>query len=292
MRALALLGAVWSVVLRVRRDQLALLSAAVAFYALLALFPGLLALVSLYGLLANPHDVEALIERTAVVLPSNVNALLASQLADIIQRAPTKLGISVVLSVLVALWTTSSGMAALMRSVRYAHRLPQLNLFTLRLRAMALTLGTLAFGVLMLVLLVVVPIVLANPRVPLGLAEATRELLDDLRWPTLVVVFSSGVLVIYRSAGAGGRSIASSLPGVLISTLLWLLSSYFFTRYVEGFPSYNRAYGAIGAVVVLEVWLFLTAFCTLLGAELNAAIEEHRAGRMPVRDVLEIPVDG
>jgi membrane protein len=291
VRTRELLKTCFDVVVRVRRDQLSLLSAAVAFYALLALFPLLLALVSLYGLLANPHDVEALIERTALVLPSSANSLLASQLADIIQRAPTKLGISVLVSVLVALWTTSSGMAALMRAVRYAHRLPQLALLTLRVRAIALTLGTLAFGVLMMTLLVIVPIVLSSPRLPIEIATATKELVDLLRWPTLIVVFSTGVLVIYRSAGAGTVSVLGTLPGVLISTTLWLAASYLFTRYVEGFASYNQTYGAIGAVVVLEIWLFMTAFCTLLGAELNAAIAHHRDGRLPSKDVLEVPVE-
>lgn len=290
MRTRELLKAVFAVVTRVRRDQLALLSAAVAFYALLALFPLLLALVSLYGLLADPHDVEALIERTGLVLPASANSLLASQLDDIIQRAPTKLGISVAVSVLVALWTTSGGMAAMMRAVRYAHRLPQLTVLNLRMRAIALTMGTLGFGVVMMTLLIVVPIVLASPRIPIGLAFATRELLALLRWPTLVVVFASGVLVIYRSAGAGKLSVAESLPGVLISTTLWLVSSFLFTLYVEGFASYNQTYGAIGAVVVLEIWLFMTAFCTLLGAELNAAIAHHREGRPFTSDVLDAPL--
>lgn len=270
-----------------RRDQLSLLSAAVAFYALLALFPALIGLVSLYGLLADPSNVEAVVDRTGSVLPPNANALVAAQLHDIIKRAPTGLGLSFFIALVLAMWTTSTGVVALLRAVRYAHRVPPLAFVALRGRALLLTLATQVFGVALLVLLVVVPVFLSSPVVPESVSVASRVMIAATRWPTLILLFGAGVYVVYRTAdvGVGAKAL---LPGVFVATVLWILSSYGFTTYVEGFASYNRTYGTLGAVVVLQMWLFLTAFSTLVGAELNAAITDVRNGAPVTTNAFEV----
>jgi membrane protein len=140
--------------------------------------------------------------------------------------------------------------------------------------ALLLTVGAILFGVITLILIAALPALLGN----LGLSELARNLVSYLRWPLLVVVIMLALAVIYRFAPSRERPQWQWVTwGAVAATLLWLIGSVAFSIYVSNFGNYNKTYGSMGAVVILLLWLYLSAYVVLLGAELNAETEHQTA---------------
>ena len=258
---------------QIKSDSVSILAGGVAFYSVLALFPAMVALLSIYGLLSDPADVTRQINDLSAGLPDEVRRLLVDQLQSVASTSSSSLTFGLVFSVLAATWAASKGMKALMEAINVAYDEDETRGFVkVRLVAYGFTVG----GVLLVVLTVFA--ITALPALGEHLGPAGRLTASIVRWPVLAVVMLLGLAVIYRYAPA--RSDARwqwVTPGSLTAGLLWVLGSVLFAVYVNNFGSYNDTYGSIGAVVVLMLWLYLTAFVGLLGAELNG--EAERAGR-------------
>jgi membrane protein len=253
----------------VKRDQVPLLSAGVAFYALLSLFPAIIAIVSVYGLVANPDTVRRQIEQSSKLLPAGTTRIVRDQIAQITGGAGRALSLALVLSILTALWSASSGMKALITGVNMAYGEPQRRGF-LKLRGLALlvTLGAMVVATVALALLVGLPAVASH------LPTVVRLVLVIGRWPLLAALVAVGLAVLYRLAPDRDQPRWSWLSwGSAAATLLWIVASVGFSFYASHVGNYNRTYGALGGIVILLFWLFLSAFAVLVGAELNAEME-------------------
>jgi membrane protein len=257
----------------IKQDKVPMMSAAVAFYALLALVPALVAMVSLYGLVADPADVDRQVDDWLGSAPAEVRELVATQLSSITEDAGSAVGVGVVLGLLVALWSASSGMAHLVEAVNVAYDEEETRRWVVRrLLAIALTVGATLFVVVSVGLIAVLPALLDDA----GLGTAGRVLADVLRWVGLIAGMMVALSVVYRYApdrdNPRWRWVS---PGAIVATVVWLLASAAFSIYTANFAKYNETYGSLGAVVVVMLWLFLTSLSVILGAEINAELERQ-----------------
>lgn len=258
----------------VKSDSVSILAGGVAFYSVLAIFPAMVALLSIYGLLSDPADVTRQINDLSAGLPNEVRRLIVDQLQAVASTSSSSLTAGLVFSVLAALWAASKGMKALMEAINVAYDEDETRGFVkVRVLAYGFTVGA--------VLLVVTTVfaITALPALGEHLGAAGRITASVVRWPILTAVMLLGLAVIYRFAPARENARWQWVtPGSLVAGLLWVVGSVLFAVYVNNFGSYNDTYGSIGAVVVLMLWLYLTAFVVLLGAELNGEAE-RQAGR-------------
>jgi membrane protein len=256
-----------------RYDDVPLLAAGVAFFALLALVPTLVALVSMYGLVADPSDIESNIEGVMSAAPVEVQELVSSQLSTIVDTEPTGLQLGAVAGLLVALWSASSGTKNLMGAINRAYdETDERGFVRLRGLALGLTVAAIVVASAAVAGLIVLPNALDS-----GGAEGTvRMILLIGRWPLFAVIALAALAVLYRWApdrnDAQWRWVS---PGALLATGVWLVASVGFSIYTANFGNYNETYGALGAVVVVMLWLFITAFVIIAGAELNAELERQ-----------------
>lgn len=259
---------------RIARLNVSMVAAGVAFYAMLAIFPGLIAVVAVYALVSDPNQVGQQISPVVRTLPPDVGNLLTDQLRDAVAANHGGLTAGLVASLLGTLWAASGGVNALTRGLTIILDTPPAR-SPLRQRAVsvALTLGALVAAAVALALITVFPVVLGH----VGLGRAGRVGAEVLRWLLLLVLVGAALAMVYRMAGdaRGGRRLVTW--GVGLAVVVWILGSVGFTVYVSNFSRYNRTYGSLAAVVVLLLWLYLSSFAILLGAVLDAELAARRA---------------
>jgi len=267
----------WQVVRRAFKessaDNVPILAAGVAFFAFLAIFPAMIAAITLYGIFADPETVAAQVRDLSAALPEQAQPILADQLQSVASASGGALGIGLVVSLLAAVWSASSGTGNLLKAINIAYDEDESRGF-LKVRglALALTLGAIVFLLLTLALVAVVPVVLnVLPLGPVGTILA-----QVLRWVLLVALVVAALAVTYRVAPDRDQPRFSWVTtGSLVATVLWIIGSIAFSLYVNNFGSYNKTYGAIAGVVVLMLWLYLSSYIVLLGAEINAESERQ-----------------
>lgn len=255
------------------KDNLSLVAAGVAFYAMLALFPAIAALISIYGLLADPAQLQSQIGEVSGVLPGEARSIIQSQLSKVVAGAGGALSLGAVAGLLVALWSASKGMKGLIQALNISYGEDESRSF-LKLNAISLllTASGLLFFILALTAVVAMPALLDN----LGLPDAVMWTVSIARWPLLAIAGMLALAVLYRYGPDRDkprwRWVSWGSAGATVS---WLAASLLFSLYVSQFGKYNETYGTLGAVVILLTWLFLTAYVVLLGAELNAEMERQ-----------------
>ncbi|MGC2409271.1 MAG: YihY/virulence factor BrkB family protein [Methyloceanibacter sp.] len=270
--------AIWWTILthtwrRVGKDNLSALAAATAFYALLSIFPMLAAVVSLYGLVADPSLVERQVAALEGILPPEAVKLVATWLQALVQGPPARFGVGLLVSVLLALWSAWSATGMLMTAVNLCYGEEEKRSFVrFNLRALALSAGLAFLGGLALVL---VAVLAALDLLPMP--EAWHDVITLVRWPVLAGIVMLMLAILYRYAPD------QQVPrwqwiswGSAVATALWILGSVAFTTYVTKVGSYDKTYGSLGAIIILLLWFYLSAYVTLIGAELNAEMERQR----------------
>jgi membrane protein len=259
----------------VKRDDVPLLAAGVAFFALLALVPSLVALVSLYGLVADPADIQRNVDDILAAAPQEVRDLVESQLSSIVDSSPQGLRLGALAGLVVALWSASSGMKHLIAALNRAYHEEETRRF-LRLRGLALllTIGAVLGLLVVLAAVVVVPNSLSGE----GSMGVLRAVVLVVQWPLLAAgaMVALGMLYRYAPDRAEPRWNWVS-PGAVVATLVWMLASVGFSVYVANFGRYNETYGALGTVVVVMLWLYISAYVAIAGAVLNAELEHQTA---------------
>jgi membrane protein len=259
----------------VKDDNVSLLAAGVAFYAMLAIFPAIIAVVTVYGMVADPDQVQSQVGEFAKSLPSGADELLTEQLTNVAGAGRQALSIGLVVSLLALLWSVSSGVQGLIKSLNVIYDERETRGFVkLRGLSLLLTIGAIVVTVVVLALITVFPGVIDN----FGLGQAGQVAASIARWVVLAVLVLIALGVVYRLAPdrANPRWRWVSL-GAVVALVLWLLGSVGFSYYVDNFGNYNQTYGALAAVIVLLLWLFLSAFAVLLGAEFDAETERQTA---------------
>jgi membrane protein len=277
----------WFAVLRrvkaeVKEDNVTLLAAGVAFYAMLAIFPAIIALVTIWGMVADPDQVESQVGEFAKSLPSGADQLITEQLEAVAGAGRQALSVGLAISLLAVLWSASGGVQGLIRSLNLVYDERETRGFVkLRGLSLLLTLGAILVAVVALTLIAVFPAFVES----LDLGQAGELAASIGRWVILAAVVLVSLAVLYRNAPdrASPRWRWVSW-GTVVALALWLLGSVGFSWYVDNFGNYNQTYGALAAVIILLLWLFLSAFAVLLGAELDAEIE-----RQTVRDTTTGP---
>jgi membrane protein len=256
-------------------DNVSMLAGGVAFFAFLAIFPALIAAITIYGLIADPAQVAEQVQQFAAALPQDVQPLIADQLNAVVSSSTGALGLGLVVSVAAALWSASSGTSNLMTAVNLAYDERETRGFVkTRAIALLLTLGAIAFVLVTLTLVAVVPPVLEA----LQLGVIGTVIAQTVRWALLVLLVIVALAVVYRiGPDRDAPKIRWVSTGSVVAAALWIIGSLGFSLYVNNFGSYNKTYGALAGVVVLLLWLYLTSYIVLLGAEINSESERQTA---------------
>jgi membrane protein len=277
--ASGLIGIAVAILHRIGRDNISILAAGVAFYAFVAIPSSLAVIVALYGLAFNPSAVEQLIAAMVWVLPLDVITIISGYLKTIAANPPAQLSTSLIIGFVAAIWGAQSGTSSLISALNVAYEEREdRGLISFYATSFVITLGTVVFAALALILIGAVPAVLAR----LPWENVSTAIAAALRWPVTCVLVGAALAGLYRYAPArAGRARNWGLRGVLFATLAWIAASALFSFYVRAFATYDRTFGPLGAVVVLLLWLYLTIFVVLVGAELNAEVESRLKARAP-----------
>lgn len=265
----------WRVVHEVLDDRVTLIAAGVTFYLLLAMFPALAALVSLYGLFADPLTMSEHLGKLAVVLPPGAFDIVSEQIRSLAERRDSALGITFFIGLAVALWSTHSGTLTLFDAMNVAYEeREKRSLVRLNLIALCFTICAIITAIILIALVAVMPILLSF----LGLDRFQEQMALVLRWPMLLAVVVATILAVYRFGPSREPARLRWMTwGVLMTISVWFLMSLGFSVYLEHFANYNATYGTLGALIGFLVWTWLSVAILIVGAELNAELEHQTA---------------
>ena len=265
----------WRTYTQIGDDRLLAVAAGAVFYMLLALFPAITALVSLYGLLADPATINDHLLLLQGVMPEAAIGIVKEQVTRLAQTSNGALGLGFFFGLALALWSANAGMKAIIDALNVVYDEREKRGFVnLTLVALSFTLGGIAFIIVALAAVVLFPLVLAW----IGFESRSGELVAILRWPALlvIVVLALGVLYRYGPSRTPARWQWLSI-GTVLAALAWLAVSALFSWYLANFGHYDATYGSLGAAIGLMMWLWLSVIVLLIGAELNAEVEHQTA---------------
>ena len=254
--------------------NMGLIAAGVAFYGMLAFFPGIAAMISLWGLVSDPSVVVDELGVMRDIIPDEIFALVENQVVKISSGSGSTLGWAGALSLAVAIWSARSGVASLILGLNMIHGDPNRGNLRHYLTALTLTVALLGVGIVTLGSVVILPVVLNF--VPLGFV--TGILIEVVRWLAAILALLIGLSLVYRyGPNNRGQRVRWATPGAGLAVSLWGIASFAFSLYLTNFANYNEVYGSLGAAVALLFWLYITAFLILLGASLNIQLDKRRA---------------
>ena len=257
----------------IEEDNVVIIAAGVAFFSMLAIFPMITAGLSIYGFFADPAVAQQQLYTISDLLPEDVWALINEQVMAVTGSANKAIGFKIALGIIAAIWAAGAGIRAMMRGLNIAYgEVDNRNFFVKSILALAFTIGAVMMMLISLTVIIGVP----SALMVFQLDGITAKLTKILPWGLLVFAFALACTILYRY-GPSRRpaKLRWVLPGVLFSTLAWLCISGAFSTFVSAFGTYNKTYGSLGAVMVLLVWLWLTNFVIIMGAEINGEMERH-----------------
>ncbi|MDQ2811358.1 MAG: YihY/virulence factor BrkB family protein [Actinomycetota bacterium] len=261
-----------------KEDNLTDVAAALTYYAVLSVFPALVAMIALVSLVGNPQTItNELTKLVSSIGPASAAQTFKEPIASL-AHGSSGTGILLIVGVAAALWTASGYVGAFMRASNTIYEVEEGRSFIkLRPLQMLLTLILVVLLALVLMALVVTGPIASKVGSAIGAGTAAVTIWDIAKWPVLLIVVIFMIAVLYYAApNARLRGFKSIMPGALLAVVIWLIASAGFAYYVASFGSYNKTYGTLGAVIVLLVWLWITNVAILLGAEVNAERERSR----------------
>jgi membrane protein len=263
----------WRVYHNIPEHRIISIAAGVTFYVLLAIFPGIAALVAIYGLFADPSSIGQHLNDLSGVLPGGATEVIRDQLTRLTSQPRSQLGFALIFGVAVSLWSANAGMKALFDALNVVYgEKEQRSFIRLNAISLAFTLGALIFMMIALSAIAVLPLALGY----LGLSEAAEWLVALGKWPLLVIAISSGIALIYRYGPSRKEPQWRWVTwGSALAALLWLATSILFSWYAANFGSYDKTYGSLGAAIGLMTWMWLSFVVILVGAELDAEMEHQ-----------------
>ena len=267
----------WAVAKRVvagfSDDRLMTEAAGMTFYVLLAIFPALATLVSLFGLFADPATVNDQLSSVAGVVPAGGMDILTQQVKSLTSGGKQTLGLSALVGLLTSLWSANQGIKGLFDALNVVYHEKEKRGFLWRtVLTLGFTLGALVFIIIAMSAIVVVPIVLNF----IGFGSWAAMLVAVARWPALMIVLGLFLTVVYRFGPSRTQARWQWVSwGSGFATITWLVASLGFSYYVANFGSYNKTYGSLGAAIGFMTWIWISSIIVLLGGELNAELEQQ-----------------
>jgi membrane protein len=252
-------------------DRLIAVAAGIVFYGLLAFFPAITALVSVYGLIADPSTIGEHLSLVSGILPAGGFDIMREQIDRILAKGGGQLSFAFVFGISLAVWSANAGMKAMMDALNVIYNVPEERSF-IRLNAvsLALTVGGIAMLLVAIGTVVVFPLLLSF----IGLGRWSETVLALLRWPLLFFGVLLALSVLYRFGpsphGARWRWIT---PGSALATTLWIIGSAALSFYLANFGNYDATYGSLGAAIGLMMWMWMSSVVILLGAQLNDTLD-------------------
>jgi membrane protein len=246
----------------------------VTFYSLLAIFPAVAALVSLYGLFADPNTIAAHLDSLSGLFPGGAVEVIRDQMNRVASQGSGKLGTTFAIGLATSLWSANAGIKSIFDALNLVYNEQEKRgLIRLNATSLAFTTGAILFMLVAIAAMVVVPVVLDY----VGIGDATTAMLIKiLRWPALFLVVALALAVLYRFGPSRSRPQWRWITwGSAFATLGWLAVSLLFSWYAENFGSYNKTYGSLGAAIGFMIWMWLSTIVILLGAELDAELEHQ-----------------
>lgn len=260
----------WQIWLAVGARNLGLISAGVAFFAFLAVFPAVAALIAMLGFLADPSLIAPQLEVLAEFVPEDAYSLLSVQVFRLISVNDSTLGWTTALSTGAALWSARRGVSALVQGLNTIHGTDNRGGVRHAITAMVLTLALIGATLVALATMVISPLIFAF--VPLGPLESL--LVTVAKWAAALAVVVLSIALVYRFGPNRRPRIRWLSPGLFLAVALWAAASFGFSQFLANFGNYNEVYGSIGAVIALMMWFYISAWVVLFGAVLNAEMEK------------------
>lgn len=270
---------VWGVSGRISSHRLSLVSAGVAFYIFLSIFPALAATISIYGLAADPEVVQNHVETLGQFMPKEALSMISARIRDLTSSQDSSLTFGLMIGIALSLWSANKAMKGVAQALNIAYdREEDRGFVKVNAVTLALTLASSIAFIVALSVVVVVPI-LINAVLSI---QSIEWIAIASSWTVFIAVLIGMFLLIYYFAPAlhewGWRDL---LPGAIVAAILFLIASVGFSLYVANFGKYDKQYGALGAVVITLLWLYIGSYIFLLGAEINA---QRNQGGKPDRD--------
>ena len=252
-------------------DDVFNLAAQQAYYFFFALFPALLALLSLASFFPIHNLTDEIVAMLGQIAPPDVIKIVTEQLAQIGQ---SNAGGILTIAFLFTLWSSSSAVVSLTSTLNAAYDITESRpWWKVRLIAIGLTIGLALFILVSMTLVLAGPTLAERVAATFGLGPAFEWTWKILQWPVLLTLVASAVALVYYFAPDAEQDWIWITPGSVLATLLWIIASLGFKYYIANFANYNETYGAIGGVMVLMLWFYVSGIALLIGAELNAEIE-------------------
>ena len=255
------------------KDRVIVVAAGVTFYAVLALFPAIAALVALYGLFADPSTITSHLDSIAGLVPAGAIEVIRDQITRVASQGGATLGLTFLVGLLASLWSANAGIKSLFDALNLVYNETEKRSFVwLNVISLTFTVLAIAFVLVAIGAIVVVPTVLNF----VGLAGATEMLVKIARWPALFIVVSLALAFIYRYGPSREKPRWRWITwGSAFAALSWLAVSILFSWYAESFGNYNKTYGSLGAIIAFMFWIWLSIIVILIGGELNAETEHQ-----------------
>ena len=256
-------------------DRIVAIAAGVTFYSILALFPGIAALVALYGLFADPNTISGHLSSLTGVLPEGALDVIGTEVGRVAAQGSKSLGMTFIVGLLVAIWSANAGVKAVFDALNMVYdEREKRGIVKLNAISLAFTIGAIMFFLLALGAMVILPLVLGY----FGLSAAAEQIANVTRWPALVLVVGFALAVLYRFGADRAKPRWRWVTwGSAFATVSWLAASMLFSYYALHFGNYNKTYGSLGAVIGFMVWIWISMIVILLGAEINAQMEHQTA---------------
>ncbi len=264
-----------------KQDNVPVISGGIAYFGFLALFPALAATVSIYGLVADPAEITRQIQDALGGAPESTRQFLTDQLTAIAQGASSGLGLTAVIGIVAALWSASAAVKHVIATLNQIYGLRETRGFVaLRGTALLFTFGAVVLFSASLFALAVLPGLLAA----LELGTAGRVLIGIARFPVLILLMSMAIAVLFNlGPNRPTNRFRLTTPGAITGTIIWIVASGLLSIYTANVDKFSGAAGLLGAITALMLWLYVTAFCVFIGAEVDVALETIEARNRQAR---------
>lgn len=259
---------------KISQDNVVIVSGGVAFFFFLALFPAITGIISIYGLLSNPENIQHQLSTLASILPQQAETFITQRLHQMINQPKGEQGWQLASSIFLSIWIANIGTRALFKGVNIAYNTEKKrNFWNENKTTLLFTTGGIVFNILMIAFLVAFPVLARQ----MGFEKLFDQLLKWLQWPILAFILTGALSLVYQYAPYNRQpKFKWTMRGAALASVLWIVGSWLLSFTLREFGIFSQPYGSSLAIIFLMLWCLLISFIILLGAEMNSLLEEKR----------------